>query len=241
MRLGVNVDHVATIREARRIKEPDPVAAALLAEMAGATSVVAHLREDRRHIKERDVRILREVVKTRLNLEMAPTPQMVQFALDIKPDQATLVPERREEITTEGGLNVLKEEERLAEVVKKLKDVGIEVSIFVDPENEQIKACKRIEVLHIELCTGTYAESRGEKMSKELEKIRDAAKFAKNLGFFVAAGHGLNYQNVKAVAAIPEIEELNIGHSIVARAVFVGFQNAVKEMLSLMKEVRCVE
>ena len=234
-KLGVNVDHVATIRQARRIDEPDPVFAAYLAEQAGATSIVCHLREDRRHIQDRDLELLRKIVKTRLNLEMAPVDEMVRIALNVQPDQVTLVPERREEITTEGGLDVVSHFNALQSRIRVLKEAGIVVSLFIDPDPEQVKAAHKISVDAIELHTGRYAEAKKrELMREEWERIRDMARLGRKLGLDVHAGHGLNYRNVRPIAAIEEIEELNIGHSIVARAVFVGFERAVKEMLELI-------
>ena len=238
-RLAVNVDHIATIRQARGGVEPDPVAAALVAELAGASGIIVHLREDRRHIQERDLRLLREVVKTRLNLEMAATDEMVKIALEVGPDTATIVPERRQELTTEGGLNVVPQEGRLKGVVRTLTEGGITVSLFIDPTSEQVEASKRVGAPFIELHTGRYANARGESEHRlELLKMMEAARLGRDLGLKVAAGHGLNYQNVAAVAAIPEVEELNIGHSIVARAVFVGMGQAVREMLQLIREAR---
>lgn len=236
--LCVNVDHIATIRQARRAQEPDPVAAAFLAELAGASGITIHLREDRRHIQERDLRLLKETVKTKLNLEMAATDEMVKIALSVRPDQVTLVPERREELTTEGGLDVEAQRDRIAEVVALLRDGGILVSLFVDPDPVQIKAAHRVGALAVEIHTGRYAEAKKEEeKAAELEKIINAAKFAHRLGLRVYAGHGLTYQNVGRIAAIPEVEELNIGHSIVARAALVGMERAVREMLAAMKAV----
>jgi pyridoxine 5-phosphate synthase len=235
IRLGVNVDHIATIRQARKAKEPDPVAAAVVAELAGADQITVHLREDRRHIQERDVRVLREVAKSRLNLEMAATEEMLRFALQLRPDAATLVPEKREELTTEGGLDVDGNRERLASFVMALKDVGILVSMFIDPSPAQVKASHRVGAHSIEIHTGRYAEARGEAdHAAELEKIIDAAKLASRMGLKVHAGHGLDYQNVAKIVEISEIEELNIGHSIVARACLIGMENAVRQMLLAM-------
>jgi len=235
-KLGVNVDHVATVRQARKVKEPDPVAAVIIAELAGADSIVVHLREDRRHIQERDVRILREVVTTRLNLEMAPTDSMVKFALSLKPDQVTLVPERREELTTEGGLNVIENKEHLASVVNLLQDAGILVSLFIDPEIPQIKAAAKMNVNAIELHTGNYANAdTPQRAQEELGKLEDATSFGLKQELIVNAGHGLNYHNVIPVASIHGIEELNIGHSIVARAILVGMDEAVREMIELIR------
>ncbi len=240
-KLGVNVDHIATIRQARRIDEPDPVFAAFLAEQAGANSIVCHLREDRRHIQDMDLELLRKTVKTRLNLEMAPVEEMVRIALNVHPDQVTLVPERREEITTEGGLDVVSLFNSLQSKVKILKEAGIVVSLFIDPDPEQVKASHKIGADAIELHTGRYAEAKKpELMREEWEKIRDMAKLGRKLGLVVHAGHGLNYRNVQQIAAIDEIEELNIGHSIVVRAVFVGFEKAVKDMLTLISSPHTV-
>lgn len=236
VRLGVNVDHVATVREARKDRQPDPVAAAMVAEMAGADGIVCHLREDRRHIKDKDLYLLKEMVKTHLNLEMAATDQMVKIALEVVPDMVTLVPERREEITTEGGLDVLKNQEYLEETVATLQNHNIIVSLFINPDIQQIKAAARVRADYVELHTGAYAHAENLNMiSDELEKLRAMASAAAKLRLGVSAGHGLNYQNVREVAAIPEIEELNIGHSIVARAILVGMERAVRDMLALMK------
>ncbi|MBW8005340.1 MAG: pyridoxine 5'-phosphate synthase [candidate division NC10 bacterium] len=234
-RLAVNVDHIATIRQARRGVEPDPVAAAILAEVAGASGIIVHLREDRRHIQDRDLRLLREVVKTQLNLEMAATEGMVKIALDVLPDVSTLVPERREELTTEGGLDVAGQEERISRVVRVLTEGEINVSLFVDPVPDQVKASRRTGVPFVEIHTGQYAEARTEaERQVALLRIMEAARLGRDLGLRIAAGHGLNYQNVAAVAAIPEVEELNIGHSIVARAALVGLNRAVREMVGLI-------
>lgn len=236
VRLGVNVDHVATVREARKDRQPDPVAAAMVAEMAGADGIVCHLREDRRHIKDKDLYLLKEMVKTHLNLEMAATDQMVKIALEVVPDMVTLVPERREEITTEGGLDVLKNQEYLEETVATLQNHNIIVSLFINPDIQQIKAAARVRADYVELHTGAYAHAENLNMiSDELEKLRAMASAAAKLRLGVSAGHGLNYQNVREVAAIPEIEELNIGHSIVSRAILVGMERAVRDMLALMK------
>jgi len=234
-RLAVNVDHIATIRQARRGVEPDPVAAAILAEVAGASGIIVHLREDRRHIQDRDLRLLREVVKTQLNLEMAATEGMVKIALDVLPDVSTLVPERREELTTEGGLDVAGQEERISRVVRVLTEGEINVSLFVDPVPDQVKASRRTGVPFVEIHTGQYAEAQTEaERQVALLRIMEAARLGRDLGLRIAAGHGLNYQNVAAVAAIPEVEELNIGHSIVARAALVGLNRAVREMVGLI-------
>ena len=238
-RLGVNVDHVATLRQSRRTLYPDPVAAALLAELAGADQITIHLREDRRHIQERDLQVMRKTVATRLNLEMAATQEMVKIAYETKPDVATLVPERREELTTEGGLDVVGGRDAVRRVVKTLRDAEIRVSLFIDPDLDQVKAAHRAEAEVVELHTGRYCDARlASDRRKELSRLIDACKAAAKLGLEVAAGHGLNYENVVPVAAIPEIEELNIGHSIVGRAVLVGFERAVREMKALVEKAR---
>jgi len=236
-RLGVNVDHVATLRQARRAAYPDPVAAALLAELGGADQITIHLREDRRHIQDRDLQVMRKTVTTRLNLEMAATQEMVKIAYEIRPDEVTLVPERREELTTEGGLDVVRGREPLAKVVKTLRDADILVSLFIDPDLDQVKASHRIEAQVVEIHTGRYCDARlPPDRRRELARIVDAAKAAAKLGLQVAAGHGLHYQNVLPVAAIPEIEEFNIGHSIVGHAVLVGMERAVRDMKVLLAQ-----
>ncbi len=236
-RLGVNVDHVATLRQARKASYPDPVTAAALAELAGAGQITIHLREDRRHIQERDLHVLRQTVQTQLNLEMAATPEMVKIAYEHKPDMVTLVPERREELTTEGGLDVTSQRDNVARIVKNLKDGEIIVSLFIDPDLDQVRAAHKCNADRIEIHTGRYCEARNEReRARELARIVDAAKAGAKLGLGVAAGHGLNYDNVRPIARIAEIDELNIGHSIVARAVMVGFDRAVREMLELMKQ-----
>jgi pyridoxine 5-phosphate synthase len=229
--LGVNIDHIATIRQARRTVEPDPVAAAVLAELGGADGITVHLREDRRHIQERDVRLLRQTVRTHLNLEMASTEEMVAIALDIKPDYVTLVPERRQEVTTEGGLDVIAQIARIGEVVDKLQSAGIPVSLFIDAEPAQIEASRRVQAKFIELHTGKYAEAKDEKSRKqELEALAAGCEQATKMGLRVNAGHGLTYWNVYPVACLPGMEELNIGHTIISRAVLVGMERAVREM-----------
>ena len=229
--LGVNIDHVATIRQARRTVEPDPVAAAVFAELAGADGITVHLREDRRHIQERDVRILRQTVQTHLNLEMAPTEEMVAIALEIKPDYITLVPERREEVTTEGGLDVAGNLSRMKEVVTQLQESGIPVSMFIDAEKAQIEASAEIDAQFIELHTGCYAEAKDEATRhQELTVLADGCKMAIATGLRVNAGHGLTYGNVYPIACIKGMEELNIGHTIISRAVLVGMERAVREM-----------
>jgi len=238
-RLGVNVDHVATIRQSRRTRYPDPVAAAVLAELAGADQITIHLREDRRHVQERDLQILRQTVATRVNLEMAATQEMVKVALETKPDLVTLVPERREELTTEGGLDLVASREAVRRVVRTLRDAEIEVSVFIDTDLDQVKAAHRIEAQVVEFHTGRYCEARLDADRKrELARLIDACKAASKLGLAVAAGHGLHYENVSQVAAIPEIQELNIGHAIVARAVLVGMERAVREMKELLEKAR---
>ena len=229
--LGVNIDHVATIRQARRTVEPDPVAAAVLAELSGADGITVHLREDRRHIQERDVQILRQTVRTHLNLEMAPTPEMVAIALDIKPDYITLVPERREEVTTEGGLDVASNIPRMREVVSQLQGADIPVSMFIDAEKAQIEASAEIQAKFIELHTGCYAEATDEATRhQELKILANGCKMAIAAGLRVNAGHGLTYWNVYPVACLEGMEELNIGHTIISRAVLVGMERAVREM-----------
>ncbi|MGB8698060.1 MAG: pyridoxine 5'-phosphate synthase [Thermosynechococcaceae cyanobacterium] len=229
--LGINIDHVATIRQARRTVEPDPVAAAVLAELAGADGITCHLREDRRHIQDRDVQLLRQTVRTHLNLEMAATPEMVEIALQIKPDYVTLVPERREEVTTEGGLNVVGQFEGVQEAVDRLQSVGIPVSLFIDADLAQIEASARLAAQFIELHTGTYAEAKTETAQRqELEALALGCQQAIALGLRVNAGHGLTYWNVYPVACLAGMEELNIGHTIISRAVLVGMERAVREM-----------
>jgi pyridoxine 5-phosphate synthase len=237
-RLAVNVDHIATIRQARRGREPDPVAAAVLAELAGAEGIIVHLREDRRHIQDRDLRLLRETVRARLNLEMAATDEMVGIATEVGPDLVTLVPERREELTTEGGLEVAGQRARLTAVIGTLQGSGIPVSLFIAPEEGHVEAAKAVGAALVELHTGRYAEARGEAAREALAALIRAARFAAGAGLGVSAGHGLNYTNVEPVAAIPEVEELNIGHSIVACAALVGMERAVREMLTRIRGAR---
>jgi pyridoxine 5-phosphate synthase len=235
-RLGVNVDHIATLRQARKTTYPDPVTAAAMAELAGAGQITIHLREDRRHIQERDLKVLRETCQTLLNLEMAAAQEMVKLAYEHKPDLVTLVPERREELTTEGGLDVNSQRDAIGRVVKTLKDGDIMVSLFIDPDLDQVKASHKVSADRIELHTGRYCDARGEKdRARELSRIIDAAKTSVKLGMGCAAGHGLNYENVLPIVRIAEIDELNIGHAIVARAVLVGFDRAVREMVELMR------
>ncbi len=233
-KLNVNIDHVATVRQARGTNEPDPVLAAYLAELAGAHGIVVHLREDRRHIQDRDLYILRETVKTKLNLEMAATNEMVSIAIEVLPDMVTLVPEKRQELTTEGGLDVVGNKKTVSKAVDKLKNDGLFVSLFIDPSDKQIKASKQIGVDMVEIHTGTYAEANSEeKIERELNKIEKSVSIALDQELRVAAGHGLDYNNVEPIAWIEEIEELNIGHSIISRSVIVGIEDAVSEMLIL--------
>jgi pyridoxine 5-phosphate synthase len=238
IRLGVNVDHVATLRQARRGEVPDPVKAALLAEQAGAEGITVHLREDRRHIQERDVELLRAGVKTKLNLEMAVTPAMVVYAQRVRPDDACFVPEKREELTTEGGLDVVGHKTKIAEAVQRLQGNGIRVSLFIDPEKAQIETAREVGARGIEIHTGTYCNATGAAREKELAAVIAGARLARSLGLEVHGGHGLNYENVSPIAHIPEIVELNIGHSIIARAVIVGIEQAVREMKQLLAKAR---
>jgi len=229
-RLHVNIDHVATVRQARKAQQPDPVFAAGLCELAGANGITAHLREDRRHIQDRDIHLLREVVKTLFNLEMAYTPEMIKLAHEIRPDQVCLVPEKREELTTEGGLDLHSMPDSFAGDIKALQEKGIDVSLFIDPDPNLIEAAADVNATFIELHTGSYANARGEKRENELKRLTTAAIYAHELGLRVNAGHGLDYDNVMAIAQIPFIEELNIGYSIIGRAVYVGLDQAVREM-----------
>ncbi|MFZ5569800.1 MAG: pyridoxine 5'-phosphate synthase [Thermodesulfobacteriota bacterium] len=233
--LAVNIDHIATIREARKSAYPDPVAAAILAELAGANGIVVHLREDRRHIQDRDVRLLRSVVQTKLILEMASTAEMVGIALDIKPDIVTLVPEKREELTTEGGLDLIIHKDSVAETVDTLQNNGIPVSLFIDPDPEQIKLAHRINASMVELHTGRFCETRLPNLKTQaFEELRNAARFAKKLRLGIHAGHGLCYNTIQAFRELEEIDEFSIGHSIVARAALVGMERAVQEMKALI-------
>lgn len=238
MLLGVNVDHVATVRQARRGREPDPVAAATLAILGGADGITVHLREDRRHIQDRDLKLLREVVHVELNLEMAATEEMIGIAAGVRPDLVTLVPERREELTTEGGLDLKRHKDVIADAIKKIHDKGLVVSLFINPDLEDITISKEIEADMIEIHTGLYADATGKKKEDELTRIINAVRYAVNTGVVVNAGHGLNYFNVKRIASIEGIRGLYIGHSIVSRAVFVGMERAVAEMKELIKEAR---
>lgn len=234
-RLSINVDHVATLRQARKGREPDPVFAAVLAELAGADGIIVHLREDRRHIQDRDLEGLKKIVKTKLNLEMANAQEIIRTALLIKPDMVTLVPERREELTTEGGLEVNLNQDAIATSIRTFHEGGILVSLFINPDLDQVKAAHRIQADIVEIHTGVYSDTVGVKeVEKELGRVINAAKLADKLGLKVHAGHGLNYRNVKQIAAIEEIEELSIGHSIISRAVLVGMERAVKEMRELI-------
>lgn len=236
--LGVNVDHVATLRQARRCAYPDPLHAALIAEQSGADSITLHLREDRRHIQDHDVDRMRRSLQTRMNLEMAATPEMVGIAARVRPADVCLVPEKRAEVTTEGGLDVAGNAAALRDAIAELKSAGVRVSLFVDPEPAQLEASVACGAPVVELHTGAYAEAEGEERARELRRIAHAAALADSLGLVVNAGHGLHYHNVAPVAAIPQIVELNIGHSIVARAVYTGFAEAVREMKRLMLEAR---
>ena len=236
--LGVNIDHIANIRQARRTVEPDPVPFAMLAELGGADGITVHLREDRRHIQDRDVELLRQTVRSRLNLEMAATEEMVAIALKIGPDMVTLVPERREEVTTEGGLDIAGQLQTLTPMVRQLQGNGVPVSLFVDPDLQQLEACRDSGARWVELHTGRYAEADWTTQPPELARLTEGVANARQLGLRVNAGHGLTYQNVEPIAAIPGMEELNIGHTIVARAVAVGLQQAVQEMKALIQNPR---
>jgi pyridoxine 5-phosphate synthase len=231
IRLGVNIDHVATVRQARRAQEPDPVAAAVLALLGGADGITVHLREDRRHINDRDVRLLRQVVTHRLNLEMSVAAEIVAIACDVRPDEATLVPERRQELTTEGGLDVVKHQKDVAKAMECLLKLGVDVSLFIDPDVRQIEIARVLGAKAVEIQTARYSEARTPAdRRRELEELRQATDFARQQGLHVHMGHGLNYENVRPIARIAGVEELNIGHSIVSRAVLVGMERAVREM-----------
>jgi pyridoxine 5-phosphate synthase len=244
LKLGVNIDHVATLRQARyrsahegsgAVPEPDPVWAAMEVELAGAHGITVHLREDRRHIQDRDVRLLRQTIRTRLNLEMADVPEIIAFAEEVKPDEVCLVPEKRQEVTTEGGLNVVGATKSLARTVARLKKAGISVSLFIDPDPKQIRAAADVGADFVELHTGTFANARNEsEQAAEIKKLTAASALAHKLGLRVNAGHGLNYQNTPAILAVPHLETLNTGHAIICRALFVGLRQAVREMLALM-------
>ena len=234
--LGVNIDHIATIRQARRTYEPDPVWGAAAAELAGADCITVHLREDRRHIQDRDVLLLRQTVQTKLNLEMANEESIIKIALDVKPEQVTLVPEKREEITTEGGLDIISHAESITKSVQRFKENGIVTSLFIDPDEQQLQASASTGAEFIEFHTGKYANARSEQeIASELEILMQAAKTAHKLGLRVNAGHGLNYKNVLAICKLPYLEELNIGHSIISRAVFSGLAEAVREMKNILQ------
>ena len=235
IRLGVNIDHVATVRQARRGAEPDPIAAAIMAFLGGADGITVHLREDRRHIQDRDVRLLRQVVTNRLNLEMAVADEIIEIARDIRPDEATLVPEKRQELTTEGGLDVITHEKPVADAVRRLNEKGIVVSLFIDPNPQQVEKAKELGAQAIEFQTASYSEAKTEPQREaELQKLREASALAVSRGLHVHMGHGLNYTNVQPIVRIPGVEELNIGHSIVSRAVLVGMERAVREMKEAM-------
>ena len=236
--LGVNIDHVATLRQARRSRYPDPVHAALAAEAAGADSITLHLREDRRHIQDADVRALRGLLQTRMNLETAVTDEMLTLAAAVRPGDCCFVPERRQEITTEGGLDVCAQPARIRDAAERLRQAGVRVALFIDPDPRQIEAAAQAGAPVVELHTGAYAEASGARAATELERLRAGAKLAAGLGLEVHAGHGLNYHNVQPVAAVREIVELNIGHALIAHAVFVGLPSAVREMKALMREAR---
>ena len=234
-RLSVNIDHIATLRQARKGREPDPIGASVIAELAGADGIIAHLREDRRHIQDRDLRLLRNIVQTKLNMEMAATEEMQRIALEVKPDLSTLVPEKRVELTTEGGLDISARIDFMKSYVRRLQQGDISVSLFIDPDEKQIAAAKKIGAEWVEFHTGAYANAKSEKdRTGELLKITEAAKLAASLGLRVGAGHGLNYLNVQQIAKISVVEELNIGHSIISRAALVGLERAVREMIALI-------
>ena len=239
VKLGVNIDHIATIREARKIREPDPVTAALMAELAGCMGITAHLHEDKRHIQDRDIRLLRGMVTTKLNLKISPTAEMLQFATNVQPDMVTLVQENLQEITIEGGLNVAAKVDELSKFVMTLKNNDIAVSAFIDPETDQVKAAKKIGADFVEFNTGKYATAcelgSMQEVDREISAIEDMTMLARKYGLRVLAGHGLNYRNVASIAAVEGIEELNIRHSIVARSVYVGMEKAVKEMLEIIR------
>lgn len=238
MILGVNIDHVATVREARKTFEPDPVMAATLAILGGADGITIHLREDRRHANDRDLRLLREVVQCELNLEMAATEEMVRIALEVKPDMVTLVPEKRQELTTEGGLDVAGQKEHIKKTIKKIHDAGIPVSLFINPSIMDVDISKKIDADMVEIHTGLYANARGKKQEQELHRVIESVKIANKQGLTANAGHGLNYFNVKNIAAIEGIRGLYIGHSIISRAVLVGIERAVKEMKELIEKAQ---
>jgi len=233
--LGVNIDHVATLRQARRTYEPDPVWAAAEAELGGADGITVHLREDRRHINDRDVQVLRQTVSCKLNLEMSLAPEIVDIAVKTLPDQATLVPERREEVTTEGGLDLTSDPDRVAAALRKLRSVGIFTSAFIDPDEKQINAAAKMGFAAVELHTGEYANAKGDDVQTQLQRLQKASQLVHERGLRLHAGHGLNYRNVGPVAALANMRELNIGHAIVSRAIFVGLREAVREMKRLLE------
>ncbi len=236
--LGINIDHVATLRQARGTRYPDPLYAALMAEQAGADSITLHLREDRRHIQERDVLAIKEAMQTRMNLEMAVTDEMLNFAAKVRPEDVCLVPESREELTTEGGLDVAGQKDRIRDACQRMADLGIRVSLFIDPDPRQLDAAAAAGAPVVELHTGAYADAGAEEQQAELARIVTAARYGNSIGLVINAGHGLHYHNVTSIAAIPQVIELNIGHAIIARAVFVGLNSAVSEMKRLMLEAR---
>jgi pyridoxine 5-phosphate synthase len=239
IRLGVNIDHVATLRQARRAREPDPVAAAVLALLGGADGITVHLREDRRHIQDRDVRLLRQTVTNRLNLELSVAAEIVAIAADVKPDEATLVPERREELTTEGGLDVVAHQQAVAKAMDQLRPAGIEVALFVDPDQRQIEMAKLLGAHAVEIQTARFSEAKmAAERTAELQLLRESADFARQHGLHVHLGHGLDYANVAEVVSLPGVEELNIGFSIISRAVFVGLERAVREMKEAMRNAQ---
>jgi len=235
MRLAVNIDHVATLREARQAREPEPISAAILAELGGAEGITVHLRGDRRHIKERDVNLLRQTISTKLNIEMAATPQMVRMARQATPDQVTLVPERPHEVTTTGGLDVVLQAAILKDVVQQLHDAGIRVSLFIDPDLDQVRRSSWVGADAVEINTGSYADAKPSDRSRQLARVADAARLAKRRELDVLAGHGLTYVNVRPMTGVSEIVELNIGHSIVSRSVLVGMERATREMVALLR------
>ena len=236
--LGVNIDHIATLRQARGTRYPDPVKAAMDVEQAGADSITLHLREDRRHIQERDVNLINEVLQTRMNLEMAVTDAMLTIAEQVKPSDCCLVPEKREELTTEGGLDVASQINKIADACQRLSEANVRTSLFIDADKKQIEAAVQVNAPVIEIHTGHYADYHGDAQQQEFERIKEGVLYAKSLGLHVNAGHGLHYHNVQAIAALIDIEELNIGHAIIAQALFIGLPNAVKEMKTLMLEAK---
>lgn len=236
-KLGVNIDHIATLREARKINYPDPIFAAAIAEQAGACSITVHLREDRRHIQDRDIYILKDTLKTSMNLEMALAPDVIDIACDVKPKEVCIVPEKRQEITTEGGLDLISNKAKLLDAIPRLHEHNIIVSLFIDPDNKQIEMAKEVGADYIELHTGQYANAKTDDDTlDEFIKIKEASEFAVSIGLRVNAGHGLNYQNTTLIASIPQIEVLNIGHSIISRAVFTGLERAVRDMIELLNK-----